>query len=76
MTLHILDVSVLGGTWTQKGDKRGCKRRERSAEEEKWKDEEERAVRGKGGQYRREEELLRVSRAVNILQAWIREVMK
>lgn len=41
-----------------------------------WKDEEERAVRGKGGQHRREEELLRVSRAVNILQAWIREVMK
>lgn len=29
-----------------------------------------------GGQHRREEELLRASRAVNILQAWIREVMK
>lgn len=42
-----------------------------------WKDEEERAVREeKGGQHRREEELLRASRAVNILQAWIREVMK
>lgn len=77
MILHVLDGYVLRGTWEPERISGVCKKGEEvQGKRDGMGGGEQRDVRWKGVQHKREDELLRLSRAVNILQAWIREVMK